>query len=474
MTFKNLPKLVIEKIRNVSTIIEKILKNTTPETETENIELFLNNVLLFLKQAYGFELSEEDENYPAHPQFAHYQINRNLEVVDAIHRRLEIIHQYKIYDPQRIINIIVSATISPAGRLLTRRKIELLLELYQNPSSPRYQLAESHDTSYRIISKELRELRSQHGLSIVHHLDFHKFKLANYIIAFRSKSLDASEKLNQHFQHAYPTFLLQLSFDQDFRFGYMIYAFPDQPRGHRLFEERIRWFNDEFFEECQTSRIQGLHVTITFDGYNPEKGTWMLDADTISEAMLRFIRKQSRGIPQSRGLFYSKPMKFDKIDYLIANTSFGFISTRLKFKRDLLRRFGFDLSPKTIWKREQRLKSAGVFCPIVFYTIPGFEELVVLCIYCNDDAKERLRTLPSILPYAFLITLEDGIVVAFQRPTQCAEITGQLVKAISRADGISDVKTLRLEPTLTPMRAAHNVGQWDSSRQRWILKKNDI
>jgi hypothetical protein len=254
----------------------------------------------------------------------------------------------------------------------------------------------------------------------------------------------------------------------------MVYAFPDQPRGHRFFEERIRWFNDEIFEKYQSSRIQGLHISFTFDGYDPEKGTWMLDAHTVSKAMLRILKKHSHAKPQTQGLFYSEPMKFDNIDYLIANTSFGFTSTRLKFKRDLLRQFDLDISPKTIWKREQRLKEAGVFCPIVFYTIPSFEELVVLSIYCNDETKERLRILPSILPYAFIITSENGIIFAFQRPTQCAEVTGQLVKAISRTEGVSDVEMLRLEPSLTAMRAAQNVDRWDSSRQRWILHKDDI
>ena len=218
-----------------------------------------------------------------------------------------------------------------------------------------------------------------------------------------------------------------------------------------------------------------MHIGISFDSYDPSSGAWMLGAETVAETMLQFALRETPEALQLRGYQYGESMQFDQVEYLLAQTPI--ISgerNRLEVCQKVLERWGYELSTKTIWKRDQKLREAGVYFPTVWFDIPELEELVQFSVECTLEACERISRIPSILPYTYLVKSDSGLFFTFQRPSRCASITGLLTRLINREEGVSKVTLLRYEPSFSPQMFTQTASRWDSSRQRWVLQEGDI
>jgi biotin operon repressor len=461
--------------KDLERVVTRILKTAQPREDKKDLELFLTNVVLFIKRVEGLELSEDEKKYPPHPQFAHSTLTKGRDTAQGMKHRLGIIDRYNIINAQRIIHIIASTAVSSPTEKLTSRQIQLILALHQEPLLRQKELAQRLSTSSTIIKRELDSLRRHFSFAVVHNVDFQKFKLVLVEIDFYTKSLDASEQLAEFCRKTPPLFLRRICFDHDFRLGYLTYQIPDQPRGHRLLEDRIKWLKDEFLEDVSKFSIKSMYIGISFDSYDSSSGAWMLGAETVAETMLQFALHDTPSAPQIRGHQYGEPMKFDRVDYLLAQTPI--ISgerNRLEVCQKVLERWDYELSKKTIWKRNQKLREAGVYFPTVWFDIPELEELVQFSVECTPEASDRISRIPSILPYTYMVTSDNGLFFTFQRPSRCASITGLLNRLINREEGVSKVTLLRYEPSFSPQMFTQTASRWDSSRQRWVLQEDDI
>ncbi|MFX0168176.1 MAG: MarR family transcriptional regulator [Candidatus Hodarchaeota archaeon] len=456
-------------------LIQLIQQRAEPKEDKDDLARFLTNVFLFIKRVEGFELSVNEKQVPAHSQFAHYTLTKGPDTAAGLKHRLKIIDRYRITEVQRIINIIASTAVSVPTAQLTPRQIRIILELHENPLVTQNQLAQKLSTTSQTIKRELDILQRSFSLAVIYHSDFHKFKLALIETDFRTKSLDASERLEQFFRRTPPLFMRRIGFDHDFRSGYVTYMIPDQPRGFKLFEQRLRWLNDEFLEDYFSYRVTAFYSTISFDGYDPITGKWVLGSDTIVNAMLQHVSRYSQEFTPSRTLILSEPIRFDQIDYIIAQTPYSFgQSKRLEIREKVLEKHGFKLAKKSIRNRERRLEEAGIFYPTLWFDIPDFEESVQLTIECTPEATKRLKAIPAILPQANVGETSSGLNFTFQRPSYCSSITGFLVRMIGLEKGVSKVFTLRHEPTFSPQMLTETVIRWDESRQRWTPQEGDI
>lgn len=356
---------------------------------------------------------------------------------------------------------------------LTTRKANLLHELHSNPQLPKYQLAKRLKTTPRIVSMEFAELRRDFSLQILSVVDPHKFRLTHRTIHFRTKSLKHSEKL-QNFLKNRSKFLHNLILDQDYRRGLIVYRYPDQPDGHRIFENRVRWLDDVIFESYYVSRASGFHYYFSLISYDPTANVCSLEADVVA-AMLQSVKSHYKTIPAPEGMLFSQPMWFDKADFLLAFHIYGIgAAASIEFKHNLLKHFGIDMSKKTIWKRMQRLRQTHAAFPIVYVRIPGLDEHVRLMIHCTADSREIVRILPSVLPYAVIFTTSFGCELSFQRPMRCTAITGQMIRALHREEGVGDIELLRFQSSLAPTNQLDIVDLWDDKRQSWFLEEGDI
>jgi len=455
--------------------IQSIQRQAQPKEDQADLEHFLTNVILFIKRVAGLELAEEEKQYPAHSQFAHQTLTKGADTAEGLKHRLQIIDRYKITDIGRIINIIASTAGSSPHAQLTARQIQIILALHQDPLASRTDLARLLSKNPRTIKNDLNVLRESFSLAIVRHVDFHKFRLALIETDFRTKSLDASERLEKFYRRNPPLFMRRMSFDHDFRAGFVTYMVPDQPRGFKLFEDRLRWLKDEFFEEHISYRVTAFYSTVSFDSYDPVIGKWMLGSEAVLDAMLQYASRHRQKYTPFRKLVLSKPLRFDCIDYILAQTPYSFGNKkRLEMRKKVLEKHGFSLATKSIRNREQRLEKAGVYFPTLWFDIPDFEEAVQLTMECTPEAAQRLRVIPSILPQAFVGETSIGVNFSFQRPSYCSSITGFLVRMIGLEEGVTKVHTLRHEPTFSPQMLTRTAVRWDESRQRWMPQEGDL
>jgi hypothetical protein len=458
-----------------SDFIESIITRSEPVDDQSDLRCFLTNVLLFIKRVDGVELDDEEKDYPSHSQFSHLTFRKGTSTAEGLKYRLRTIRRYQITNTQRIINIIASTAVSTPKESLTSRQIRIIEELHKNPILAQYELAKRLSTTSQVIRKELRHLRQQFSLATIYNLDYSKFRLALFEIDFRTISLDASEKLEMYYRRTPPLFLRRINFDHNYRDGFFHYLIPDQPAGHRMFAERLKWLDSNFFETSSTFRILSFRVDISFENYNISTGTWMLNSDTYSIELLEFLSSHDRSRLPPREKLFGEPIQFDKTDYTIASTPHIFGEKQhIEVCQKILEQHGFSLSKKTIWNRLKRLHEIEALYPSVWYDSPDLEELVKFSIDCTPEAVQPIYRLISILPYTYSVGTEVGLTFTFHRPSRCASITGLLVEAFDRIDGVSNIKVFRYEPTFSPQLFTKTVDRWDESRQRWLLQKGDI
>lgn len=456
--------------------VQTILARSMPLEARPNLEHFLSTVMLFTKETLGQRLTEEEKAYPPHPDFLRVIMQlRRPEAVEGILRRLNIIYRYSVTDAQRIIDLLTSLSSYPSRAFLSGRKAQILLELHQSPDLHQNELAERLSVTPRTIAKELRQLRRDFSFQMTRYYDPQKFRLTICQIVFQTKSLKSSEELDQLLRTHRPTLLRRLAFDADLHRGYLIYEVPDQPKPRKMFEDRVRELADEYFEEHRVARWLGFHVSLSFDAYDTKKGTWVLEADAVFEALQRLAERRYDALVQPRGILFGAPIDFDRIDYLLAASHLTSSEPKaLELKQALLKQNGFDLSTKTIWAREQRLYKSEAFFTTIYYDIPHFEELVHLSVDCSPDAREGIRLIPSMLPYTFIIPTDSGITLILQRPTLYAALAGEMVRAISRWSGVSDVVTTSVQETFTGNWGVRFANRWDEGHQRWTLEDGDL
>ncbi len=465
-----------EKSRNIDkTFIESIISRAEPFEDQQDLRSFLMNVLLFIKRVDGFDLTDEERKYPTHAQFAHTTFTKGRDTAEGLKNRLRIIERYQIRDIQRIINIIASTAVSSPKGKLTLQEMQLIMELHKNPLAAQYELAQRLSTTAQVIKQKLTKLRRQFSLAVIHNVDYHKLKLTLIEVDFRTKSLKASEALEHFYRKTPPLWLRRIAFDHDYRLGYLTYLMPDQPKAHQMLAKRVHWLEDEFFEESSSYKVLNSAVSVSFDSYDPITGKWFLNIDTISEAILQFIRHQEKIPTLIRRWSFTEPMPFDRVDYILAQTPYIFgEKKRIEIRQKVLEQYGFILSKKTLWDREQKLHQAGLFYPAIWFDIPGLEEVVQFTIECAPECFDHLSRISSFLPYTYLQTSKTSLFFTFQRPNQCASITGLLIRMISREEGVSKLRVIRYEPTFSPQMLTQTVTRWDSSRQRWIIQEGDI
>jgi hypothetical protein len=452
---------------------KRILARTRPWERTD-LEQLLVSVRVLIKEARGAELTEEERTVPRHPLLSPEQILGGNQAAETLQRRLDLVDRYQLRDGQLITEILSFESALASDEGMSARKARLMLELYENPRKPQYALAKRLRTTPRTLDKELEELRRDFSFQVFALVDMHKFGLAYSVIYFRTKSLLHSKTIEAVIRSR-RGFFRGLQFDNDYRRGILAYTFPDSPRGHQLFNQLVEWLKDEYFETCYVARVEGFHYYVSFNAYDAKTNSFLIETDAASDAAVKFVREHQTTIPRPEGFFFTKPFRFAPADFLLAHMQYwNGRETSVEFRRAALMRYGIDLSKKAIWRREQRLWRMRAIFPLIQFRIPGFDEQVALSIRCTEEAREVFRLVPSIFPYAFVLTADVGCMVLFQQPSRFAAATGQLVRAISRDDDVNDVDLYRFHWVVTPAWVLDIISHWDVTRQSWNLEEGDI
>ncbi|MFX1300307.1 MAG: hypothetical protein ACFFAL_03685 [Promethearchaeota archaeon] len=465
--------MVVDSKESLVAIEQRILSRLNPRDRNQLIGL-LRNVVLFIKKMRGEQLTEEEMSYPAHKVISHSEHFGGKEAAETLAFRLNLIDRHQLQNAIYIEQILTLDYPAAYGKRLTARKALILRELYESPTIPKYKLAKKIGTSTRIVDRELNELQNEFAFQIITSADPQKFRLINQGILFRTKSTRHAERL-ENFLHNQKVFNQTFRLDRDMLRGIIVFRYPDQQKAHHMFEERARWFQDEFFIECHLFRLTGFSYSLSFATYNPENNAFSFDPEIVSEAPFSYIKQHINTLPQLQGCDYGEPIRFDRADFLLAHSlySSGYLG-RTEFKQRMLKKYGYDFSKKTIWKREQRLRKKNVSTPIIDMQIPGFDEYISIFVFCSSKACKTICGIPTFLPYVIFFSTDSGCILLIQRPAHTSALTGQLLRAIQKEPGVSDVKLLRYQWHAVSLRHVGIVDRWNEESQKWEVLEGDI
>ncbi|MFX1564494.1 MAG: hypothetical protein ACFFCH_00725 [Promethearchaeota archaeon] len=458
---------------SLNALSNRILSRLDPEDRSYALSL-IQNIIIFIKRIQGQKISEEEEHYPRHPLFSHSAQKGGQDTAKTLLYRLRLVDQYHLDRIQCIIDVVIRNIPFGGKKPLSSRKAQILWQLYQNPMAPKYKLAKQIGTTPRTLSKDIAELERDYAFRIFTSVDSHKFHLIQKIIVFETKSIAHTRKLADYATN-HRGFLRSFRLDQDMRRGTLIYRYPNQKEGNQLFEARVDTLLDELFIDVNITQVFGIHQFISFEMYNPLTYDFSIEPEIVSQVPFDYSKSHLDTLPQPRGLTFTKPFWFDQADFLLADTlySSGTLAD-LQYKQRLLRRYGIEYSTKTIWKKQQRLRKENVGFPTIELQIPGFDEDLVLVVFCTPKAASSIRAISVFLPYVMIITTDSGCLLRIQRPVHTATLTGQLIRKIHNQRGVRDVKLLRYQGRLQTPLLPDIVHRWNTDKQKWMVQEEDI
>jgi hypothetical protein len=454
--------------------LEKRILARLDISDQSDMKNLMRNVILFIRRIQGESLSKADQNFPPHLHFSHIDHPGGQTTAEALYYRLQLIDWYQLDKPQFIVNILTRNVLAWSEEPFSTRKAQILWHLNQDPTLPKYKLAEKVGTTPRTVSKDLAELVRDYAFRIFTSVDPHRFRLIMKLIFFETKSIDHTKKLEDYVK-GHQGFLRTYLIDQDMRKGTMIYRYPNQPEAHKMLEERVRWFQNEFFTECHLVQALGLHQLISFEMYDPSAQAFSIEPEIASQVPFDYGSSSLDTLPQPRGFEFTKPFWFDRADLLLVDTlyssrSFG----HSDFKQRILKKHGINYSKKSIWKKEQRLRKENAGFPTIGLRIPAFDEDLVLVVFCTLRATSSIRAISAFLPSVMIVTTDSGCVLRIQRPVHSASLTAQLIRKIHHQRGVSDVKLLRYQDRLPNQYFPIIIKRWSTAEQKWQIQDGDI
>jgi hypothetical protein len=457
----------LEKMEN------RILGRLEPKDKIYVMSL-IRNVIISIKRIQGEALSKEETSYPPHPLFSHADQKGGQSTVETLLYRLRLIDRYHFDKREYIVETLTRNLPIIAEKKFTARKAQILWHIYQEPTTPKYQLAKKVGVTPRTVTRDLAELERDYSFRIFTSVDPYKFHLIPKILVFETKSISHTKELENHLRE-HNGFLRAFRLDQDMRRGTITYRYPDQLEGHRIFENHIQWLNDEFFYSCDLIRPLGLHQFISFEMYDPTTHAYSIEAEIVSQVPFDYNKDRLNSLPQPLGFNFTHAFWFDQADFLLADTlySSGPFS-HPEYKRRRLKQHGINYSMKTIWKKEQRLRREKAGHPTIDLQIPGFDEDLALVVFCTSKTASLIRAISTFLPYVMVVNTDSGCLLRIQRPVHTSALTAQLIRKIHRQRGVENVKLLRYQRTLRPPLITALVNRWNTAEQKWDIQEGDL
>ena len=454
--------------------LEKRILSRLDISDQSDMKNLLQNVILCIKCIQDKSLTDAEKKFPPNLQFSHIDKTEWQNVAEALYYRLRLIDLYRLDRPDLMTDLLTSNIPTRGEVTLSTRKAQILWQLNQDPTLPKYLLARRVGTTPRTIAKDLLELERDYAFRILTRVDPHRFHLIMKMIFFEAKSIEHTKKLEDYVDE-HRGFLRTYRIDQNMRRGSLIYRYPNQHDAHKMFEARVRWLQDEFFRECHLIQALGLYQSISFEMYDPSTHGFSIEPEIVSQVPFDYGSSSLDTLPQPRGFDFAEPIWFDYADFLLVDTlySSGPIG-HSDYKQKLLKQHGINYSKKSIWKKEQRLRKEKAGFPIIELQIPAFDEDLVLVVFCTPRATSSIRAISAFLPSVMIINTDSGCVLIIQRPVHSATLTPQLIRKIHHQRGVSDLKLLRYHVRFPRKYFPGIVKRWNTAEQKWQIQDGDI
>lgn len=464
---------MLEKLSHPLTpLIESILDRTTPVKAKPRLTRLLTNILLYIKRVETGKLTPEERQYPPSPIF-HFLANApSTRYAAILSDEIRIIHDYDIRSASRIEELLSYSGIRTEIPVYTQEQVAVLRLLSQRPMLTTTELSQNLRMSRPTMTKILDKLRTDYALRRQYQENLSKFKITKISVVFRTRSHEHSRMLEEWLHSLDPLFLASFVFDIHYREGYIVYAIPNQQRAFRLFERRVHWLREQFFEQVQVHRIKKLLWNTQMDLYDVSNGLWR-----IPQSHYQDIKKiETPNSDQSsfcRQMTMTPPIRFSQLDFLIAISDIEGGNT-LREKQQFLAQFGYSLSLNTIWKRFQHFRKERIVVPYLAFVQASVGEFVNLCLKCNKKVQELIQNLALQYPSAYVYLTDQGAVLFFYRPIGWNAVVDRMIRELPQLNGVQDCFVFFQDRSFGTHLNTKIVSRWNEKRQYWEFSDEEI
>ena len=359
-------------------------------------------------------------------------------------------------------------------QVYTTNQIKVLELLSNSPTLNASQLSHLAGKSRPTITKILNQLRNNFGFRQGYTTNTGKFKLARFSIVFRTKSFEASQALEQWVLTEKPPFIGSLVFDLYYRNGFLVFLLPSQQRAIRLFYQRVDWLTHNFFQHIQIHRTVELLWKARFDDYDVENGRWRIP-ETLRNYPHSLFNESipSEDVSFQRCIRMEAPIRFSRIDYLLANSDVLGGPT-IQEKREFLRRHDYNLSTNAVWSHLKRLKENRAVVPFVIFAGAGLEDFICLCLSCDSKIQSFIKSLAMFLPFSYIYITDRGVALFFKRPLGWSAIVNRIIKETSKLPGVDNYMVVHQESQSGISLGYEIFNRWNEKRQYWEFNDEEI
>jgi hypothetical protein len=449
------------------------LKRAKPENKRPELERLLTNVLLYIKRVELNDLTPEEKRYPGVPRFHFLALAPSTQLASTFFDQIRIIHDYKIRSASRIQEILIHRRGGSWPQVYSDNQVKVLGIISDNPTLNASQLSHLTGKSRPTITKILNQLRNSFGFRQGYTPNTSKFKLARCSVVFRTKSFEASQALEKWVLTNKTPFIGSLVFDLFYRNGFLVFLIPLQQRAIRLFYQRAEWFTRNFFQRVQIHRTFDLLWKAGFDDYDVESGRWRIPETLENYPHSLFNESISSEVHFQRCIRMEDPLRFSRVDYLLANSDVVGGPT-IQEKREFLRRFDYSLSTNAVWAHFKRLKESGAVVPYVVFAGAGLEDFICLSLYCESKIQSFIKSLAMLLPFSYVYTTDKGVALFFKRPLGWSTIVNRIIKETPKLSGVDDFMVVHQESQSGISLGYEIFSRWNEKRQYWEFSDEEI
>jgi DNA-binding Lrp family transcriptional regulator len=455
-------------------IADRIVSRVKSKAAQDDTRRLLYSAILFIKRVETDDLTKKEKAYISHPKLQFLKLAISTEIAESLRDRVRILEEYRIRSVSRIQEMLLYGLERTSHRSLTKDEISILSILAREPMISVSRLATRVKKSRYVVTKIIKRLENDIGLRRLYSENRGKLKLTTYSLVFRTQSFEASQKFESWVQQTQPPFLTTLVFDVSYRYGYITYAIPNQQRAHRLFEDRVQYFERSYMNQVHLHQVLEMYWNIRFDLYDHTVGQWRIPSEL--ENLSEIPKPEEERFPTISYCNYANlqsPVSFSRSDFLLANMAIGPQHT-LADLQEFLTSYGWHLSKNAIWVHLNRLKKEAIISPMLYFSGAGFEEFICLSIYCEPDVKKQLQLLGSFFPAAFTYVTKQGLAIFLKRPTGWRGFIHKLTRDIPEFFEIEELLVIHQERNVGSGLQSNLYDRWNEKRQYWEFSDEEI
>ena len=457
---------------------KNILAEVHSGPQKTDLELLLTHVVLYLNRVFYAD-KFTDSQIADHELFSYRRYPISTELAFELDFRLNLLANYNLRKPNRILEILMSGIPAQVPMKLDRMQVHYLQQKVQKPTIGTMTLAKVLSTSSRKVNRVTSRLFSEYGIRTGAVLNPQKFGLKHFGVAFRGKSSEATQRFSYWLHHELKfgrtlPFLTGIGIDINGVEGFFSVFVPDQVQCLKQFQHTLKLLKEIILEDFEIHCIQGFFTHMNFDFFDYVTQQWTLSPDLLTEGVLRFVDQHGVQFSPLRGFTYDgSVISFQQPDWLLAITRCEGLLTKTE-QQELLQCYGFNLAKKTIWTHLQQLQQQETYFPYIVFGRLVFSDIICLLIESDQAILEILHQLFAQYPSTHLFPTDLGAIVLLGIPSGSPSLIKQLTHTLLTIPRIQQRTVLRFKRHLPLLPSLKRYELWNAQTSLWEVQPQVI